>query len=85
MAVVKDATKADILEMAMKLTYDEREELVDELEDSLHPPPPGPPMSGAEFRAELDRRWDEYKSGKAKGVTWEEVKERARQRMQGNG
>lgn len=84
MAVVKDATKADILEMAMKLSYEEREELVEELEDSLHPPP-GPPMSGAEFRAELDRRWEEYKSGKVKGFAWEEVKERARQRMQGNG
>jgi putative addiction module component (TIGR02574 family) len=80
MAATKaEVTKADILEMAKKLSYDERSELVGELEATLHPPA-GPPMIDTEFRAELDRRWEEYKSGKVKGFTWEEVKEEARRR-----
>jgi putative addiction module component (TIGR02574 family) len=83
-AVIKDVTKADILDTAMTLPYDERLELVEELEASLHPPP-GPPMSKEEFRAELDRRWDDLQSGRVKGMTWEEVKERARRRIEGNG
>jgi putative addiction module component (TIGR02574 family) len=77
-------TKAEVLKLAKELPHDELTELLDELSDVLHPPP-GPPMTDAEFRAELDRRWDEYKSGKVKGFTWEEVKEEARRRNQGNG
>ena len=84
MAATKtEPTKADILEMAKKLPYDERWELVEELEATLHPPA-GPAMTAEEFRAELDRRWDEYKAGKVKTFTWEEVKEEARRRNQPN-
>jgi putative addiction module component (TIGR02574 family) len=79
------ATKAQILELAKKLPYDERWELVEELEATLHPPPPDPPMTDAEFRAELDRRWDEYKSGKVQMVTWDEVKTELRRDRDGHG
>src|SRR5262245_55890536 len=79
------ATKAQLLELAKKLPYDERRELVEELEATLHPPPPGPPMTDAEFLAELDRRWAEVESGKVQPLTWDEVKERARQRNRMNG
>jgi putative addiction module component (TIGR02574 family) len=79
------ATKAEIIELAKKLPYDELNELVDELTDILHPPPPGPPMTEEEFRAELDRRWEEYKAGKVKPLTWDEVKAQARQRNGMNG
>ena len=44
------ATKAEILELAKALPYDERWELVEELEATLHPPPPGPPMTEEEFQ-----------------------------------
>ncbi len=78
-------TKADILELAKKLPADERWELVEEIEATLHPPPPGPPMTAEELRAELDRRWEEYKSGKVKMVTWEEIKAELRQQRNEHG
>ena len=77
------ATKAEILELVKALPYDERRELVEEIEATLPPIPDG--MTYEEFRAELDRRWDEYKSGKVRGMTWDEVKALARERWAGNG
>jgi hypothetical protein len=48
-------TKAEVLKLARELPPDELTKLVEELSDVVHPPP-GPPMTAAEFRAELDRR-----------------------------
>jgi putative addiction module component (TIGR02574 family) len=75
---------SDILEMAKKLPWEQRCELIDELEATLPPPPPDG-MTREEFRAELDRRWEEYKSGKVQMVTWEEVKAKARQQLKDHG
>jgi putative addiction module component (TIGR02574 family) len=72
------ATKAEILELAKALPYDEQWELVEELEAGLHPPPPGPPMTEEEFRAELDRRSAEIDAGLVKPIPWSEVKAKAR-------
>jgi putative addiction module component (TIGR02574 family) len=72
------ATKAEILELAKALPQDERRELLEELRALLLPLPDG--MTYTEFRAELDRRWEEYKSGKVKMMTWEEVVRQIRER-----
>jgi putative addiction module component (TIGR02574 family) len=78
-------TKADIVELAKKLPHDELAGLVDELMEILDSGPPGPPMTPEELRAELDRRWEEYKSGKVKMVTWEEIKAELRQQRTAHG
>lgn len=84
MTGVKDATMAEIPEKAMKLSRQQRCELIDELKATLPPPPPEG-MTREEFRAELDRRWEEYKSGKVQMLTWEEVKAKARQQLNEHG
>jgi len=84
MAAVKDLTKADILEMATKLPYAERCELVEELEATLNPPP-GPPMTVAEFRAELDRRWAEYVADPSTARPVEDVMEEIRRKHRDHG
>ena len=78
------ATKAEVLELARALPHYQQRELIEELEARLPPAPPDG-MTQEEFRAELDRRWEEYKSGKVKMMTWEEVKELARRRLNGHG
>jgi putative addiction module component (TIGR02574 family) len=84
MAVVKDATKADILEMARSLPRHELSELRDELSDLLDPPL-GPPMTEAEFRAELDRRWEEHLADPSKARPVEEVMAEIRRKYQRHG
>jgi putative addiction module component (TIGR02574 family) len=84
MTDVKDATMAEILEKAMKLPWEQRCELIAELKATLPPPPPDG-MTREEFRAELDRRWEEYKSGNVQMVTWEEFKAKARQLLNEHG
>jgi putative addiction module component (TIGR02574 family) len=84
-ATKTEPTKADILEMAKKLTYDERSELVEELEATLHPPPPGPPMTKEEFQAELDRRWREHLADPSKARPVAEVLEEIRRKYRHHG
>jgi putative addiction module component (TIGR02574 family) len=83
MSPTKPVTKADVLELAKTLSVEERCELIDELEATIPAIPDG--MSYAEFRAELDRRWDEYKSGNVKGITVDELIARARGQQNGHG
>jgi putative addiction module component (TIGR02574 family) len=78
---VKPITKADVLELAKKLPYDERWELVEELEATLHPPPPEPPMTEDEFRAMIERRSAEIDSGLVKPIPWSEVRAKARAQL----
>jgi putative addiction module component (TIGR02574 family) len=75
------ATKAQILELAKKLPYDELWQLVEELEAMLHPPPPGPPMTDEEFRAMIERRSAEIDAGLVKPVPWSEVRAEIRSRL----
>jgi putative addiction module component (TIGR02574 family) len=78
-------TKAEILELAKALPDDERWELVEEIEATLHPPPPGPPMTAEEFRAELDRRWQEYLADPSIARPAEEVIAEIRRKYQSHG
>jgi len=66
---------AALLAEALKLSEDERAELADQLYDSID----GPPcdyegMTEEEFKAELDRRHDEFLRDPSVGIPWEEVK-----------
>jgi putative addiction module component (TIGR02574 family) len=84
MSVVKDAKKADILEMARKLPWDQRWELIRELSETIAPPPPDG-MTREEFRVELDRRREECESGRMACAPLKEVIERLRQKNRADG
>jgi putative addiction module component (TIGR02574 family) len=84
MSIVKEATKTDILEMARKLPWDQRWELIKELSETIPVPPPDG-MTREEFRAELDRRWEECESGRMTCSPFEEVIERLRQKNRTDG
>ncbi|HTK78020.1 MAG TPA: addiction module protein [Gemmataceae bacterium] len=83
MTPTKPVTKADVLELAKALSVEERCELIDDLEATISPIPEG--MTHQEFRAELDRRWEEYQSGKVQGMTVDEVIAEARRQFNGHG
>ena len=82
--ITTQSTKAQILELAKKLPYDQLWELVEELEATLHPPP-GPPMTAEEFRAELERRWQAHLADPSKARPAEEVIEEIRQKYRNHG
>ena len=85
MAVTKDPTKADIFEMALKLPWHERWELLRKLSETIPPPPPPDGMTRKEFLAELNRRWAECESGRMACAPAEEVIERLRQKNRSDG
>ena len=62
-------TAAKLLEEAMLLPEDEREELAAKLLDSIEPPP----GISIEDRDEIERRASEARSGAA-GIAWDELK-----------
>ena len=62
-------TAAKLLEEAMQLPEDEREELAAKLLDSLEPPP----GISVDDREEIERRATEARDG-APGITWGEIK-----------
>ena len=64
---------ADLLEAAMKLPADARSELADRLLDSLDSPFADPEIE-AEWAAEIKQRVDDIKSGRVKGIPWEEAR-----------
>ena len=61
-----------VLDSALKLSDDEREEilvgLIDSMEDDVEYP------ADEEYAAELKRRIDDLASGKEKGIPWEEAR-----------
>jgi putative addiction module component (TIGR02574 family) len=83
--IATEATKAQILELAKKLPYDELAGLVDELMDILDPGPPGPPMTAEEFRAELDRRWQAHLADPSKARPADEVIAEIRRKYRNHG
>lgn len=62
-------TAAKLLEEAMRLPEDEREDLAAKLLDSLEPPP----GISIEDKEEIEKRAAEARSG-APGIPWDEVK-----------
>jgi putative addiction module component (TIGR02574 family) len=62
-------TATKLLEEAMRLPEDEREELAAQLLDSLEPPP----GISIEDKDEIERRADEARRG-APGIPWSEIK-----------
>jgi len=60
-----------ILEQALALPEDQREELVSALSDSLSPEPA---TLGPEWSAEVKSRIEEIRSGEVEPVSWAEVK-----------
>ncbi len=84
MAIIKDATLAEILEKAMKLPWEQRVRLVHELKATLTPPPPDG-MTREEFRAELDRRSEECDSGRMTESPWQEVMARLEGKNRADG
>jgi putative addiction module component (TIGR02574 family) len=71
---------AELLDAALKLPKEARSELADRLLDSLGPVFDDAEIE-AEWAAEIKRRVDDLKSGREKGIPWEE----ARQMMFGDG
>jgi putative addiction module component (TIGR02574 family) len=66
---------AGLLTEALKLSEHERAELAHELLDSLGADPSDvDAMTEAEFKAELDRRHEEFHRDPSVGIPWEEVK-----------
>jgi putative addiction module component (TIGR02574 family) len=62
-------TAAKLLEEAMRLPEDEREELAAKLLDSLEPPP----GISIDDKDEIEKRAAEARAG-APGITWDEIK-----------
>jgi putative addiction module component (TIGR02574 family) len=62
-------TAAKLLEEAMRLPEDEREELAAKLLDSLEPPP----GISIDDKDEIEKRAAEARSG-APGISWDEIK-----------
>jgi len=66
---------ATLLAEALRLSEDERAELADQLYDSINGPPRDyEGMTEEEFKAELDRRHEEFLRDPSVGIPWEEVK-----------
>jgi putative addiction module component (TIGR02574 family) len=71
------ATLDTVLQAAMQLSDSERSQLVDALIPSIAERfVPDSPLT----RAELDERWTAYQLGGGKGLSWEEVRLRSRER-----
>ena len=77
------ASVDDILQQALALPDSERAQLVDALIATFAPEDAAP--LDDTWLAEINRRSDEYDAGGVQPITWDEVKERARQRAQRNG
>ena len=74
------ATAHDILDQALRLPEDEREQLAWTLLDSLHA---GRDDDAADAWAhEVRRRLDDYRAGRSSGRAWDEVEADLRARLQ---
>ena len=72
-----------VLESALLLPDTERAQLVEALIGTLEPDDAAP-LEDA-WLAEIARRSREFDAGLVQAIPWEQVKERARQRMRPNG
>jgi putative addiction module component (TIGR02574 family) len=69
------ATKAEILELAKALPFDEQWELVEELGAALQPH-----VTDEQFHEELERRWQQHLADPSQARPGEEVIEAIRQK-----
>jgi putative addiction module component (TIGR02574 family) len=67
----------DILEVALALPEDERLDLAAALLAASEPPTPE--LAGEPWLAEIDRRSQEIDSGRVSCISWEQVKQSARE------
>jgi putative addiction module component (TIGR02574 family) len=72
----------EIRKQALELTPQERQALVEDLLLSLDEPSPA--ELHALWEKEISRRVEELRSGKVKGIPWEEVQEEMRRRLESN-
>jgi putative addiction module component (TIGR02574 family) len=65
----------ELLAAALRLSDEERADLAERLLESLDPPPSDiDGMTDEEFKAELDRRHEEFLRDPSVGIPWEQVK-----------
>ena len=74
-----DVAFDSVLQAALALPLDKREQLIDSLAATL-PSPIVPPLHPA-WQAEIERRSAEFDAGLVQGRSWEEVKAQARRRL----
>jgi putative addiction module component (TIGR02574 family) len=72
----------DIVNAAIRLSENDRLEIVEELLASLEPQTDED--VDAAWAAEVERRSDEIKQGIVRPIPWEEVKSQARERVRGS-
>jgi len=74
------ANARDLLDEALRLPDDEREQLAWALLDSVH----GPAEEGAAeaWTREIQRRLDDLRSGRSRGRSWEDVEASLRARLE---
>jgi len=71
-----------ILEQAKALSDAERADLAEQLLDSVSPS--SDPEYQAAWTAEIQKRLQDFDTGKTKGIPWEEVRERLTRLGRGN-
>lgn len=79
--MIANTQSEEILKAAMALSESDRLHLAEELILSV-PPPGALREDDPGLFAELDRRVADYRAGKSKAYSWEEVKEHLKERLQ---
>ena len=73
-------TQSIQLSEILQLSVAERIQLVEDIWDSIVQIPEAVPITD-EQRAELDRRLESYRANPTEGISWNELKEKLRQRV----
>jgi len=82
------STYADVLRVVLGLSPEQRRELASAIDESLSAEEiaaEGPPNLSPAWRAEIARRSAEIDAGTAKSYSWEETRQRARDRAKRDG
>jgi putative addiction module component (TIGR02574 family) len=73
-------TQSSQLSEILQLSVAERIQLVEDIWDSIVQIPEAVPITD-EQKAELDRRLESYRANPTEGISWNELKEKLRQRV----
>jgi putative addiction module component (TIGR02574 family) len=82
------STYADVLRVVLSMSPEQRHELREAIDASLDAEDAadqGPPNLSTAWRAEIARRSAEIDAGTAQSFTWEETRQRARERARRDG